>query len=257
MQKKYRIFALQLLTTAASVPLFAATLPNNHQYSLGLELFHYKYRESGVMESKGPLYGLNGAYNFTFAKDFFFQPDFRFAYGRTHYKSNGTGSLKNEPNWLFETRLIFGKRFKLGATTQLDPFLGLGYRFKSDDTEGKLTTTGHIGYYRRSQYLYIPLGITLHQQLNCNWSLAPTAEFDWFLLGRQRSDPLGITLHHKQKKGFGLKGDLMLTHKFTKSSLSFGPFVNYWRVKDSKIALGFYEPRNKTIEAGIKVKYHF
>ncbi|HUX80513.1 MAG TPA: autotransporter outer membrane beta-barrel domain-containing protein [Alphaproteobacteria bacterium] len=265
MKKICHILALQLITTTTFCPLSAETLPQlqqfSNQFSLGLEGFHYNYRESRLMKTKGFLYGVNAAYNYTFNNGFFFQPDVRFDYGHTNYKSNGTGSMKKEPNWLVETRIIFGKRFKLTSTTELDPYVGFGYRYKADDTDGKKTTTGHLGYYRRSQYLYIPLGLTLHQQINCDWSLSPTAEFDWFLRGRQRSD-LHKTINNTQKKGYGLKGDLMLTRKFSKSSLSFGPFINYWNIKNSNIVrvsptMGLVEPHNKTIEAGLKVKYTF
>jgi len=261
MQKRTYILGLQLLTLSSSLPAFAATLPNDHSASLGAELFYYQYREPGLMRSKGPLYGMNGAYNFAFCNGFFLQPDARFAYGRTKYTSNGTGSLKNEPNWLFETRLLFGKKFKLNATTHIDPFLGFGYRYKSDDASKKTTTTGHFGYYRRSQYFYIPLGLTLHHQLDNCWTLSPTAEFDWFLRGKQRSD-IFETVHNKQKKGFGLRGDFMATYKLQRGSFSFGPFVNYWKIKDSEhtkvkgVSVGL-EPKNQTIEAGIKIKYNF
>lgn len=265
MKKINRFLALQLLSTATCLPLSAGTLPKLHQYSnqfsLGLELFYYNYREPRLMEDKGLLYGGNAAYNYTFDNGFFFQPDVRFSYGHANYKSNGSGSMKKVPNWLVEPRVVFGKRFKLALTTELDPYVGIGYRYKADDSHGKKTTTGHKGYYRRSQYLYIPLGLTLHQQMNCDWSLSPTAEFDWFLRGRQRSD-VHQTLHHRQKKGYGLKGDLMLTKKFAQSSLSFGPFINYWNIKDSNIVRdsstrGWIEPHNKTIEVGVKVKYNF
>ncbi len=277
LKKLYSFLILQLLTTTTCLPLFATISPkvpqDPHQFSLGLEFFHYKYREPGVMEYKGFLYGANAAYNYTFSDNFFLQPDLRFSYGRLHYKSNETGSDKSIPSWLFETRFIFGKRFELASTTELDPYLGFGYRYKTDNSDGKKTTTGHLGYRRKSHYLYLPLGVTLHQQINCDWSFSPTAEFDWFLYGLQQSylTTPSKTINNTQKRGYGLKGDLMLTKKFAKSSLSFGPFINYWNIRDSKsvnfvatngvgeiVGRGkIIEPHNKTIEAGIKLIYTF
>ncbi|MBA3814197.1 MAG: autotransporter outer membrane beta-barrel domain-containing protein [Alphaproteobacteria bacterium] len=274
MKKICSFLALKFLTTITCLPVFATISPkvpqDPHQFSLGLEFFHYNYREPGVMNLKGFLYGANAAYNYTFINDFFIQPDFRFSYGHTDYKSNRTGSLKHEPNWLSETRFVFGKRFKLASITELDPYLGFGYRYKADDSKGKKSTTGHSGYRRKSQYLYIPVGLTLHQQLSCDWALAPTAEFDWFLHGRQ-SSYVSSTIHNNQKRGYGLKGDLMLIKKFSHSSFSFGPFINYWNIKDSNIKkvqlvnrsgeivgeAGIFEPRNNTIEVGIKLNYNF
>lgn len=274
------LLGFQVLMVATCLPLSATTLPkvpqSPHQFSLGVESFYYTYREPGLMRDKGFLYGANATYNYTFAQDFFLQPDVRFAYGRTNYKSNGTGSSKNTPNWLVEPRLVFGKRFNLTSITELDPYVGVGYRYKTDNHDGKRTTTGHLGYRRKSHYLYVPLGFTLRQQINCEWSLAPTVEFDWFLRGWQQSylpGQIGKTkaVNNTQKKGYGLKGDLMLTKKFTKSSLSVGPFINYWNIKDSdpvKVKFvdgngnivgtgGVFEPHNKTIEVGLKVNYSF
>lgn len=268
MQKFIYLMGLQLIALSYCTSTFATVLPSNspskHQFSLGLEFFHYNYREPGYMTTKGPLGGINGAYNFTFSNGFFLQPDLRIAFGRTEYKSNRTGRSigKDFSNMLFETRFLFGKKFNLGEKTQLIPFLGVGYRFKSDDSRRVITTTGHHGYYRDSQYLYIPLGLTLHQQINHCWSLSPTLEFDWFLHGHQYSGIYG-GLHHHQEKGFGFRGDLMVTCKFRKGSLSFGPFINYWNIRDSDIVwvpsrrAYYIEPYNQTTEAGIKIKYNF
>ena len=39
--------------------------------------------------------------------------------------------------------------------------------------------------------------------------------------------------------------------------LAFGPWVNYWRIKDSEASAGFFEPANHTREAGVEVRYRF
>jgi hypothetical protein len=265
MKRSKHFITLQILSLIASTQTFAATLPkscdNSHQISVGLEGFYYNYREPNLMRSRGFLYGLNAAYNIPFCSDFFFQPDLRFSYGETNYTSHGTGSLKHIPNWLFETRLIMGKRFCLANNSHIDPYVGLGYRFKSDDTDGMRSTTGHWGYYRRSQYLYIPVGVTFHQNLSYGWSLSPTIEFDVFLLGRQQSHTRNAH-HFKQSKGYGLRGDLMMNKQFSHGTISFGPFINYWDIKNSnvvkdKFGNGWIEPDNKTLETGLKVKYVF
>ena len=200
------LFGVLAFVTADSA--IAATLPKSDQgcnpLSIGIEGYNYRYREPGLMKTKGYMYGLNGAYNVTFGSDFFFQPDFRIDYGRTDYKSYQTGSAKHFPNVLFETRIIFGKRFCTSQDVQWDPYIGLGYRLKADDSGKLISTTGHSGYFRRSQYIYLPIGLTLHNRLCDGWSISPTVEFDCFLWGRQRSDLPGGSIHNKQKRGFGL-----------------------------------------------------
>jgi len=39
--------------------------------------------------------------------------------------------------------------------------------------------------------------------------------------------------------------------------LAFGPWVDYWSIKDSEVSNGFFEPASRTREAGIEVRYRF
>lgn len=82
LKKLYPFLILQLLTTTTCLPLFATISPkvpqDPHQFSLGLEFFHYKYREPGLMEYKGVLYGANAAYNYTFSDNFSYNPTLGF-----------------------------------------------------------------------------------------------------------------------------------------------------------------------------------
>ena len=65
--------------------------------------------------------------------------------------SKNTGTSYRNYHTGFETRLLVGRHL----------YTGIGYRELMHHGEGTVTSTGHIGYDRLSQYTYIPMGIRL------------------------------------------------------------------------------------------------
>ncbi|MFN7709825.1 MAG: outer membrane beta-barrel protein [Holosporales bacterium] len=258
-----------LLSLAAAVPAHAK---GKHAFTFGGAVENYNYKEPKLMETKGKhFYGLEAGYRFQATSRLVYGLEARYMRGKTSYKSNSTGRHGTKtPNRIFESRGLLSGVFKPFDTTALEPFTGLGYRLKKDSDEGRRTSTGHYGYKRESQYWYIPLGARLVHTLNQSWSLAMKGEYDFLLRGRQKS--WGSVMpkdKHTQKKGYGLKGEVMATCNMGHFDLSFGPYIHYWNIKNSdknyhhfvhkgaKYEYFTHEPKNRTTETGAAVRVTF
>ena len=247
------------------------SIPNEdskHKFILGLELFPYSYKEPTLMKMRGLFYGINGGYSFYLGKDYFLQLEARASQGKTNYSSNGTGSIGTKiPNKLLDTRILFNRYFQLNQNIDMHPFIGLGFRHKEDDISGKVTTTGHIGALRKSSYYYVPVGLSMHYDLQEGWGVYISGEYDIFLEGKQTTDFTAKNLKHNQSKGYGFRSEILLEKTFDKYIFSMGPYINYWNIKDSARDYIFckacgvyhytYEPKNTTQETGIKIKFTF
>ena len=241
------------------------TTPNEifkYKYSIGIEIFPYIYREPNVMRSKGVLYGVNGSYAFYLGKDYYMQLDGRAIRGKTDYSSKKTGSNgTEEPNKLFETRLLINRHFQLYDNLDINPFFGFGYRYKEDDSSLNKSSTGHIGYLRRSSYYYMPIGLSVNYKLPKGWNVFISGEYDFLLEGEQLSYIPFETIKNKQHKGYGVRSEILFEKSFDEYIISVGPYINYWNISNSKKHFSncifyscFFEPKNNTVESGIKLK---
>ena len=286
MIKLYKYFALLItLISNINLPAIASdsytnkgfkddivrTTPNDisrYKFSLGLELFPYTYTERNVMEYKGLFYGISGASAIYLGRDDFLQLEGRYTIGKTSYTSNGTGSFGTKaPNKIMEVRGLYKRRFQLNQKVDLYPFVGFGYRYKEDDTQDIVSSTGHMGSIRKSYYRYIPIGLSVDYTLQKGWGIYASGEYDIFLNGIQKNKYFFHSNRHKQTKGYGLRSEILLEKTFDKYIFSIGPYINYWNIKDSErqpvIILDKYvlyyikEPKNTTKETGIKIKFTF
>jgi hypothetical protein len=249
--------------------------------TVGVSASSYKYVEDDVMSLKGNKLGLDYNLKYALERGWFVAGDARYARGKVDYESNGTGSMEGNTNWYAEWRLTSGYDFTFGSQS-LGPYMGLGFRYLFHDGRGE-TSTGHLGYRRESRYVYLPLGVAHRISFGNRMKLTTTIEYNYLLQGRQTSElgdvfigtasPLGTTFvsceaaKNDQKHGHGWRGSIMLQA----GSWSLGPYASYWRIADSEtddilltddagnrwISTGWYEPKNKTTEAGFKVFYSF
>ena len=178
-------------------------------------------------------------------------------YGVVDYSSAGTGTMEKD---YYKGRLEGLFTYNLG---QVKPFIGLGYRALFDDSGGKTTSTGHVGYDRLSQYVYIPIGAVF--QLGSDFLFK--GQFNYLSYGQQTSylsdiTPLCSDLENEQTGGFGF--DATANFKITDNA-SIYAFYRYWDIDDSNpntfacggfVGIGL-EPKNVTNEAGIGVAFKF
>ncbi|OGX08709.1 MAG: hypothetical protein A2Z88_01810 [Omnitrophica WOR_2 bacterium GWA2_47_8] len=281
------VVLLCLLVVSVS-PAFAAALgAEGSQGEVGTELHYFKYEEPDIMEEDGLMFGIYGKYTYRThentkiekLEDVFsggntlnaFTAEGKFSFGQVDYTSNSTGSIDDISDYLFEVRGLAGYDVPAGADNLVTPYVGLGYRYWVDMLGGETSTTGHAGYDRESNYLYLPLGVNVGVPLQSGWSLGANVEFDVFLWGRQKSHLEDVssslnTLENDQNDGWGVRGSLTVKKEMEGIDLVAEPFIRYWSIEDSDIgtvtcggtpcALG-YEPKNRTIEAGVRLGAKF
>jgi hypothetical protein len=259
-----------------------------HSWDLGTEISYIKYKEPGLMEEKGMMYGIVGSYTYrglvipsVFDK-WMLKADGRFSYGQVDYKNSGT--LDNIDDYILELRGLGGYDFSVFTASTLTPYIGIGYRYLNDDMSGKTTSTGALGYERESNYIYSPIGVEVITPLKNDWSVGAMLEYDIFWWGKQKShfsdarfyDPVvGYytfnDIENKQKKGYGIRGSIRLQKKFNKVDFAIEPYIRYWNIKKSRevttstisenglwiITGTFVEPENNSTEIGIKFALGF
>lgn len=281
---KFFLFAVTVASLVVGAKQAAAM---DGKFSMGTEFSYFKYEEPDIMEQKGPMFGIFGDYTArtpendkvgswgeflsSYRNNYVFGLEGRFLGGQVDYDSRNTGSIDNIDEYLFEVRGVAGYDFPILEETVFTPYIGVGYRFLFDNSGGTTSTTGHFGYDRESHYIYLPIGFMTDSPLNNRWHWGFGLEYDVFLQGTQKShledvDPLLSTLENDQEDGFGARGSIQFTRKAEGLDLVLEPFIRYWEVDESNIgtitcggtpcAAG-YEPKNKSIEYGVKVGAKF
>lgn len=242
-----------------------------HTVKIGPEISYLYYKEPDLMKESGVMYGINCSY--TYHNNYMLRLAGKFSRGKLDYSSSDTGHMDNITNKMIELRGVAGYDFHPSSTAVATPYIGICYRYLNDDSGGKTTSTGALGYERESRYYYSPIGLETHTKLNDKWSIGTTVEFDYFWDGEQKSH-LGDTfkgfncIENDQDKGYGLRGALRFRKKrmdvqgFTEIEL----FMKYWNIKKSDediitiygIPVGQgWEPKNSSREIGLMVSMGF
>ena len=251
----------------------------SHTFSLGLEQARYYYVEPDVyqmmpyntygarwMNLKGNLWGASASYRLTWRENLFVQPEFRILYGKHRYnngqKKKITYKTKHEiPSLLYEPRLIVGGYVPVMSKVTISPYTGIGYRFKSDDGEEVKICNDprNLGFYRKSNYVYVPFGASAEYTLNDTWSVSLKGEYDWMVKAWHYSRRLTSTPRtYSQPNGYGLKGEASVFYLYKKVKFSISPYLNYWNIRNSKEKDGgAMEPYNVTFESGMRLGVSF
>jgi len=244
-------------------------MPTN-QWDIGPEVYYFRYKEPDVsVEFEGPMYGLVGSFTHHHANRLMLRAEGRGAWGKVNY--TGSGTIDGIQDWTLEGRLAAGYNMPIGGNRRLTPFVGVGYRYLNDDSSGKTSSTGAVGYERESNYLYSPVGVEFSAPWRGHWAVTISAEYDLFWNGWQKShledaDPGFNTVSNTQNRGYGVRSSIMLQRKGERVDWVIAPFVRWWSIKDSENAnvtyagtiIGYgYEPKNETLEAGGTVTVRF
>jgi hypothetical protein len=205
----------------------------------------------------------------------FLQPEGRLLMGREAYRcgdnSGLTGKTKRDiPDLIAESRLLAGSNIHILSSVTLSPYTGIGYRLKIDDSEQAILLTeandlvfnDHaLGFYRKSNYIYIPLGAEVRYQVSDVWSVSARGEYDYLIKGWQytRAEKKAIphpTTTNEQKGTHGWKGEISVGYQLEKVKLSLTPYLYYWHIGNSEWKNG-REPYNRTIETGLRFGVSF
>lgn len=252
------------------LPAFAQTqLPlKTHAFEVGAETYYMKYEEPGLMKNEGWMYGVIGSY--TYHNGVMARIEARLAKGEVDYSSTNTGSADNMTDVAFETRGLLGYDFRHGSAL-ITPYIGFGYRYLNDDSEGTVTTTGALGYERESNYYYSPIGVEVLIPLTDRWYLGLAGEYDLFWSGKQKSKLSGAIsglsdLENDQDDGHGARASISFKKRYDSLTLNLGAFFRYWWIDNSEVVprtqagvlVGYdLEPENETYEAGVMISLFF
>jgi hypothetical protein len=234
-------------------------------HELGVTATHYKYTEPGLASIKGMKIGFDYSGTYVIGSQWpnrndgwFVRGDLRYATGKVDYSSGISGSIDNLKDWYYEVRGLIGKEFDQGSYV-LAPYVGVGFRHLENDLRG-VSTTGARGYRRESNYTTLPIGVLHKMKLSNHSQLHTTVEYSHLLRGQQESKlsdvgPAFTDVSLRQRSGYGLRLGAMV--KF--DTWSVGPMLSVWRIKASEIGgtPPVLEPKNNTVEFGIKASYHF
>lgn len=251
---KLQKFSLFFLTLNVHAHVLA--LGSQNENSLGMAVSGYKYNEPGLMTLRATMLELNYSGTRVWAPHWpqtratwFVRADLALASGRADYRSPFRGDMNDTDNWYVDARGLLGRDFHLGSAV-LSPYVGLGFRHLHND----------IGYRRTTQYTTMPIGITHKVRISPSTALHSNFEYIHLLQGvhtAKLSDTSSLIsdVKLKQPKGFGLRMSTMWRH----GHWSMGPTLTYWNI-DASNAAGeppVVEPRNNTIEIGIKLNRLF
>jgi hypothetical protein len=229
---------------------------------LGVYASDIVYTEPSLMTEEGSLIGLVGKFSL-YDEAKFQSLEVYYSSGDMDY--DGSGTISNIPDKMFELRGLIGGNLKLSSTVKIIPYAGLGYRNLNDDSSGMLSSTSASGYEREQIYLYIPIGIEFKKRRNfLGFMLSGRIEYDYLINGTNHSylSTVGsgyddITLN--QHDGHGYRASIGLTRTLGHSgSITIEPFYRYWHISDSEVTYdsmhrGWLEPNNYSKEFGISL----
>ena len=238
-------------------------------WDIGWETSAITYEEPNVMKQEGVMNGISAS--FTNHQETLVRVDARYSGGNVDYVSNGTGAMDDIDDFAWEMRFLLGQDLYRSADGFITPYFGFGYRYLNDNSQGRLTTTGYLGYERESNYYYTPLGIWGTKRMRESWLVSAMLEYDFFWRGVQESNLSGAIsgledVENEQNDGYGCRASVRLMKDNTSHVLFVEPFVRYWNIDRSEnanitysgVIVGYgYEPENTSLEYGLKIGAYF
>jgi hypothetical protein len=256
-----------LITTSLATLLSSLSTTSNSADKIGvtqdlgiLITGYYKYDEPDFMYNKSEVqdhllnnFGImyNAKNNFLF-EGYLNQLEFDADFRRfdINYWSNGTGTVKNVENDVYNLRALYG----IQASDKLMFKTGYGYRHLIDKKKGVRTTTGAVGYDRIQEYEYIPFIVEANMPVaGVNGKLK--LEYDHFVYGFNQNEFVNSAsnVNMRNDDGYSMK----VSYKFPYSGINIEPYYEYMNVERSTTVSGSTEPHNTTTEFGVKVSKTF
>jgi OmpA-like transmembrane domain len=256
-----------LITTSLATLLSSLSTTSNSADKIGvtqdlgiLITGYYKYDEPDFMYNKSEVqdhllnnFGImyNAKNNFLF-EGYLNQLEFDADFRRfdINYWSNGTGTVKNVENDVYNLRALYG----IQASDKLMFKTGYGYRHLIDKKKGVTTTTGGVGYDRIQEYEYIPFIVEANMPVaGVNGKLK--LEYDYFVYGFNQNEFVNSAsnVNMRNDDGYSMK----VSYKFPYSGINIEPYYEYMNVEKSKTVSGSTEPHNTTTEFGVKISKTF
>jgi hypothetical protein len=241
------------------------------------------YDEPGVMKESGEMHGVAASvYRYKKCPAGFdmIRLDLLAGRGSVDYSSDSFGSICGIDNTMIESRALLGKDLYSTGNTVISSFSGFGYRRLTDKSEGLTSSVGCVGYHRKSQYFYMPLGIGINSNLQRGWRFEGTVEYDVFARGIQQSAMTEANnayytysndISNDQNKGYGIRLSASFQKRISEgTAIAIKPFFRYWSIGTSKEDelirtdssghsehLYVWEPKNSSSEYGVGMSVIF
>ena len=259
------IFLIRMLT-----PALAGTqtpLTDRHRFGVGLKTHYFDYKEPGIMEETGFMYGVVGHYTHHTAYNVMVHASVEYSMGSLDYDGHlqdGTPFETDTDDWLVECRGLIGYDIGIKGRYLITPYTGVGYRYWND------VISSAYGYEREIHYWYAPIGVKTAGPLAEKWTWGLTAEYDLFCRGTVKShvsdaDPAynDPSLDQDFGEGYGVRCSLMFERALAGgASVSIEPFISYWDMQRSEVGdlysngapIGHVvEPENETLSYGLSI----
>jgi len=249
---------------AAHKARLEALVKPGEQFSIGVQAYRDTYDEPDIaVNTSTNFYGATASYTNRDSAHYFWTVKGRIARGEASYDSP-SGILNGIPEYEGDIKLTYGKDFPL-ENGWISPYIGLGTRIYRMQGKGLVTNLGFWAYDRRIEQLYIPIGATWRSLLGW-WTISSTLEVDPLLFGRVNSrltNGGGPNVVNKQSafSGYGIRGEIMIGIPTKAQTIEFGPFFQYWSVRDSKLKIlppwAYWEPYNERFQYGLEARISF
>lgn len=242
-------------------------------FELGVEVFDYGYRErddgATIVRDDGTFGGATASYVETVGSGWFLKARLSLGWGSVDYASDEGSSLQNVPQDVGQMELLVGRDFAVGVAT-LTPFAGVAARVLNDNSGGRTSSDGLIGYDREVSYGYWPVGLSARVAMNPRASLMLSGQANFVTGGEvvsrfSKIDPTVRDVKLDLKDGIGWELAASVILPVGRRQLTVGPFARGWRIDRSTSAMfvdtdgtiELFEPKNRTLEAGVRATLSF
>lgn len=267
--------------------------------------YSLRFPVSDKVTRDGYLYGLHGSSTWVGPlqtwKDFlkhdkapnFAKLEIEASKGNTDYESYVTGKLKGLKNWNLDGRVMIGYDYMCTPSTDVAPFIGIGYQRKSNNA-GDWVDYNVDSYYRFTtitEMAYVPFGIETHTKLNERWDFDVNLEGDIIVFGRDEyhlnevpgpiqgtynGNPILIFIQRSDSTlngGIGFRAHIKLIRKYKYFNLYVEPFFKFLYLNQNQeepikaigtdgtdyvsLASALWTPKNTTVDLGAQAGVQF
>ena len=274
MKKIVSMLAAGACAAGIATPALGQTRPG---FEAGLEAFQIGYKEfvegDLFIREEGSMLGIRLGYVQPIAGGLFGRVLLSGAAGSVDYDPLDEPIVQDIDQSSGRIELHLGYDFMLGGTS-ITPFAGYGARLFEDESGGRQTESGLLGFDREINYDYIPVGLAASIPVGGRKRLTLSGQYNHLVGGDvinffSRIEPEAPDVKLDFNGGHGLEASAMLSLPVgRRQAINVGPFVRHWELEasdtftivnpdDPSEAIVFQEPENRTTELGLRVSFSF
>ncbi len=263
-----------LANLALLLGVFSFPLKGEKNLTLSIESSTYLYEEPQVMTQTSQLTGFNISYLSYLDQLHFVKGELNFKEGMGAYQSNDQDTMSDDPLIFNELRLILIRNIERTPFGSLSLQIGLANRSLLNDSSGRLSSEGRLGYKRHSMLYYVP--IAAHTAIDSSLgAVVFGVEFDYLLLGMQKNTinfdgaEKSQSITNRQNRGYGTRFTMGNTQSYRVFNLGIDVFLHTWNIdrsdeatitiarEDGADSYSVWEPQNQSLEWGIRANVIF